>query len=147
MKKINSKIQKLIFLLVVISFSFVSLVDDSFSFGVSHRNLKQLKYEITNKIISMNESLNSSDDAINPNNLNYLDTNNTNMSVSDPEKAYTSFSAVCEKERSDQIYFLNLIWLRFSAEVSLKVVLVSLKVVPSLGFIWGRTNPTGWKNY
>ncbi|MBF0297237.1 MAG: hypothetical protein HQK51_00845 [Oligoflexia bacterium] len=105
--------------------------------GVSHKDLKHLKAEIDEKIVSMNEMMNSIND-------NYTDNDDRNI---DNNKDLVMRGAICAKEKQDEMYYLNSIWLKFTAEVSIKVAIVSLKIAPSFGFIWGRSNPKDWKNY
>ncbi|MBF0362823.1 MAG: hypothetical protein HQK49_17525 [Oligoflexia bacterium] len=137
MKEMNLYSKKLLFLVMLgfVGFmSFICFTNNSYaSIGVYHRDLKNLKYEIDDKIYTMNEMMNSINDSENV--------------EGDVDSKIVGDGAICSAQKRDQMYFLNSMWLRFTAEVTLRVAIVSIRVAPSFGFIWGRANPNGWKNY
>lgn len=125
--------------------------------GVSHSDLRDLKAEISDKIFTMNEMVNSLNESENDrenDGENDIDNNDGNnyKNIEMANKSYTAFGAVCFNKSSNslknqEMFFFNSFWIRFTAEVNLKVAIVSLKVAPFFGFIWGRANPNQWKNY
>ncbi|MBF0314094.1 MAG: hypothetical protein HQK50_12360 [Oligoflexia bacterium] len=49
----------------------------------------------------------------------------------------------------DQSFFFNSLWVRFGIDIvfAIPAPIVSIKISPQIGFIWGRNNPPGWKTY
>lgn len=138
MGKLNLCVIKFSLILTFILINLLVLPNSSFSsVGISHKDLKDLKSEITDKIFTMNEMMNSLNDE-----EDIINNNLTNVSTTD-----NKFAAICNKNNQQEMYFLNFMWLRFTAEVSLKVFLVSLRIAPNFGFVWTRANPKDWKNY